>query len=107
MELSITNKKENKALGRTEITAAISFDKAMPSRHEVRDALCAAAGVQPDQLVIISVKGSFGTRAATVIAHTYPGKEGVRMEHKYLLIRDGLAQKEEKKKAEKKAPAKK
>lgn len=107
MELAITDKKENKSLGRTEVTASISFDKAMPSRKEIRDALCAATGSPADQLVIISAKGSFGTRSATVVAHTYAGKEGVKLEKKYLLIRDGLAQKEEKKKAEKKAPAKK
>ena len=107
MELSITNKKENKALGRTEITAAISFDKAMPSRKEIREALCAATGAPAEQLVIISANGSFGTQKGTVLAHSYSSKDGMKLEKKYLLIRDGLAQKDAKKAPEKKAPAKK
>ena len=107
MELAITDKKENKSLARTELTAGISFDKAVPSRKEIREALCAATGVAPEQLVIISVNGNFGTQKATVLAHTYSSKEAAAIEGKHLLIRDGLAKKEEKKKKEKKAPAKK
>ena len=106
MELSITNKKENKALGRTEVTAAISFDKAMPSRKDIREALCAATGAPAEQLVIISARGSFGTQKGVVLAHVYSTKEGMKLEKKYLLVRDGLAQKTEKA-AKKKAPAKK
>ena len=107
MELAITDKKENKSLARTEITASISFDKAMPSRKEIREALCAATGVAPEQLVIISATGNFGTQKATVLAHTYASKEAAAIEGKHLLVRDGLAQKAEKKKKEKKAQAKK
>jgi ribosomal protein S24E len=107
MELSITDKKENKSLARTEITAGISFDKAVPSRKEIREALCAAAGIAPELLTIVSVRGSFGTQKAIVTAHAYASKEAASVERKYLLIRDGLAQKEEKKKEGKKAPAKK
>lgn len=106
MELAITDKKENKSLARTELTCSISFDKASPSRKDIRDAICAATGVPPEQLVVISILGSFGTQKATVTAHSYASKEAAGVERKYLLIRDGLAQKDEKKKAAK-APAKK
>ena len=75
------------------------------SGKEIREALCAATGTPADQLVVISAIGSFGTQKGTVIAHTYATKDGMKLEKKYLLIRDGLAQKGEKKAAEKKAPA--
>ena len=107
MEIAINDKKENKSLGRTEITAGISFDKAMPSRKEIRTALCSAAGVAPELLVIVSMRGSFGTKKAVVTAHAYASKEAASVERNYLLVRDGLAQKEAKKKEAKKAPAKK
>lgn len=106
MELAITDKKENKSLSRTEITASISFDKAMPSRKEIREALCAAAGVAPEQMVIIAATGSFGTQKATVTAHAYSSKEAALVERSYLLVRDGLAEKK-KKEAKQKAPPKK
>ena len=107
MEISIRDKKENKLLGRTELTANVSFDKSTPSRKEIREALCASLGVPAEQLVIISVHGSFGTQKAVVSAHTYEAKDGAKLEGRHLLIRDGLAQKEEKKEKAKKAPAKK
>ena len=106
MELAITDKKENKLLGRTEIAASVSYDKAMPSRKELREAICAATGADPSLLVIVSVLGSFGTQKAVVQARIYRSKEALAVERKHLLVRDGLA---EKKKEAKKAaaPAKK
>ena len=58
-------------------------------------------------LVIAVVDSQFGMQKAIVTAHAYANKEALAVEKKHLLIRDGLAQKEEKKKAAKAAPAKK
>jgi len=106
MELAITDKKENKTLGRTDITCTISFDKAMPSRKEIREAICAANGAAPDLLVIVSVNGSFGTQKATVLARVYSSKQALAVESRHLLVRDHLAEKKAKK-VKAKAPAKK
>lgn len=107
MELVIKDKSENPALQRTEITGEVSYDKAVPSRKEIREALCAAAGADPACTVIISVKSSFGSRHAVVLAHAYRSKEGLSAEHRYLLVRDGLAEKKKKEAKQKAAPAKK
>jgi len=107
MELSITDKKENKSLGRTELACAISFDKAVPSRKEIREAICAAMGADPALLVVVSVDGRFGTCKGMAKAHLYKSKEGLAVERKYLLVRDGLAQKEAKAAQAKAPPAKK
>jgi ribosomal protein S24E len=106
MELTIKGKTENKALGRQSIECDLSFDKAMPSRKEIREAICAAIGADPALLVIVSAKGSFGTNTAKVIAHAYKDKAALSVERSYLLVRDGLAEKK-KKAAKAKAPAKK
>jgi len=106
MELAITDKKENKTLGRTDIACSISFDKAMPSRKEIREAICAASGAAPDLLVIVSVDGGFGTQKALVSARVYSSKETLSVESRHLLIRDHLAEKKAKA-AKAKAPAKK
>jgi ribosomal protein S24E len=106
MDLKITNKTENKALGRTEMACELSFEKAMPSRKQIREAICAATGVAPELLIVVSAKGQFGTNGAKVLAHAYKDANAMNAERKYLLVRDGLAEKE-KKQAAAKAPAKK
>ena len=106
MEFAVKDKKENKALGRQELSCEVKFEKATPSRKQLREALCAATGVAPELLVIVSARGSFGTNNATVIAHAYKNKEAMAVEGRHLLVRDGLAEKK-KKAAKAKAPAKK
>lgn len=96
MQVTVTGKKENKALGRTEITCAMAFEKAMPSRKELREAICAATGGKPELLVIVSSKGSFGTKSGVVLAHAYSSKESLAVEKKHLLVRDGLMEKPKK-----------
>lgn len=107
MELAIREKKENASLGRQEIACEVSFEKAMPSRKQLREALAASLGAAPELLVIVSAKGSFGTSRAAVAARLYNSKEAMAVERKYLLVRDGLAEKEKKAAAAKAAPAKK
>ncbi|MCX8197647.1 MAG: hypothetical protein N3F07_00410 [Candidatus Micrarchaeota archaeon] len=105
MELSLIGKKENKALGRHEILCEVSFEKSMPSRKQLREAICAAAGVSPELLVVVSAKSQFGSKRGKVVAHAYKDKKSMEVERKHLLVRDGLMEKE--KKSGKKAPAQK
>jgi ribosomal protein S24E len=107
MELAIVDKKENKALGRTDLSCAVSFEKAMPSRKELREAIVAAIGGDPSLLVIVSAKSGFGTQKAIVTAHAYGSKEAMAVERRYLLVRDGLAEKKKKEAKKAAAPAKK
>jgi len=106
MELAVKNKKENRALQRDELLCEVGFEKAMPSRKQLREAICAATGAPAELLVIVSAKGAFGTNKAIVIAHSYKDKKAMGIERKHLLVRDGLAEKA-KKAAKKSAPAKK
>ena len=106
MELAVKNKEENKSLGRTTLNCEVTYEKAMPPRKEIREAISAALGIDQSLLVLVSAKGSFGTNKAVVIAHSYKDKAAMGVAHKHLLIRDGLAEKV-KKVAAKKAPAKK
>jgi len=106
MELAVKEKKENKALKRTVLRCEVSFEKAVPSRKEIRDAIISATGADASLLAIVSVKGNFGTRSAEVIAHLYADKKAFLLEKKHFLIRDGLATKAPKK-AKAAAPKKK
>ncbi|MFA6908208.1 MAG: hypothetical protein WC263_05270 [Candidatus Micrarchaeia archaeon] len=105
MQVNVKDKKENRSLSRQEITCEISFDKAKPSRKELREAICTATGISPELLVIVSSTGGFGQRSGIVLAHAYSSKEALAVEKKHLLVRDGMMEK--KKKADKKSAAKK
>jgi ribosomal protein S24E len=98
MQLVIRDKKENKALKRTEILCEVGFEKTVPSRKEIREAICASTGFSPELLVIVSITGVFGSKKAKVIAHYYQDKNALAVERKYLLIRDGLLEKKKKEK---------
>lgn len=106
MEMDVRDKKENKLLGRQEISFSVKYEKAMPSRKEMREALSTAMGANAELLVIKHASGTFGAKEAKGIAYLYSDKEAAQKEVKHLRVRDGLAAKEEKKK-DKKAPAKK
>ena len=93
MEFTITEKKENKALGRQELECSFSYEGAMPSRKEIRSAACAATGASPELVVVVSVKGSFGSRKADVKLRIYSNKDSMKAEREYLLARDGLVEK--------------
>ena len=107
MELAVTEKKENNSLQRTELSCTVSYEKAMPSRKELREAICAATGADPTLLVIVSARGGFGTQTGSVLARAYRSKEALTVERKYLLVRDGLAEKKKKEGKKAAAPAKK
>ena len=93
MELTVKQKIENKPLGRQQLVCELMYDKAMPSRKEIREAICAATGVDASLLVIVSAKGGFGSNKATVLAHAYKDKQAFTLEQKHLLVRDGLMEK--------------
>ncbi|MCX8194691.1 MAG: hypothetical protein N3G22_01105 [Candidatus Micrarchaeota archaeon] len=103
MEVIVKERRENPALSRTELACEVSFEKSVPSRKQLREAICAATGFPPEAFVIISVKGEFGTHSAFVRAHAYKNKEAMKIERKYLLVRDGLIEKQAKAKEAKAA----
>ena len=96
MQVNVKDKKENKSLSRQEITCEISFEKAKPSRKDLREAICTATGIAPELLVIVSSKGGFGQRGGTVLVHAYANKEALAVEKKHLLVRDGMMEKKKK-----------
>jgi len=105
MQVNIKDKKENRSLGRQEISCEISFEKAKPSRKDLREAICTATGIAPELMVIVSSMGGFGQRSGTVLVHAYASKEALAVEKRHLLVRDGMM--ERKKKAAKTVAKKK
>ncbi|MBU0586798.1 30S ribosomal protein S24e [Candidatus Micrarchaeota archaeon] len=99
MDAKITKKKENLLLGRDEVLVAIEFEKATPTRKEVKDLVCGKIGANPETVVIREVKHKFGIKEVDILLHVYKDKETMAsVEPHYVLVREGMAQKKEKKK---------
>ena len=117
MDFSITEKKDNNAMGRQEISFSMGFDSAVPSRSQARQALSSAISIPAERIVIVKIEGKYGLHEASGIAHVYANAEDAKKEKEYLLKRDGLvsekkegeapAEKKEEKPAEKKEEPKK
>lgn len=103
MNVEITEKRENKLLGRTEIEALVTYENVTPKRKEMKELVCTTLGFNPENAVLRKVETQFGVKKAKVLVHAYPSKDKMmKTEPLYILVREGLA---EKKKKEKKAKA--
>ncbi|MGE0793413.1 MAG: hypothetical protein AB7V77_04525 [Candidatus Woesearchaeota archaeon] len=71
MKLTIKEKKENKALSRTEVLAEVVFEKATPNRLEIQDLIAKEAKSDKKLTIIKTIKTSFGKSSALVTAFIY------------------------------------
>ena len=71
MQLTVTNKKEEPLLSRTQITATLEFDKATPSYQEVTSLIATQLKTDEKLVAIRHVYNSFGSKKAEVIAYVY------------------------------------
>jgi small subunit ribosomal protein S24e len=110
MNVNVISKTDNAVLERKEIQAEVSFDGPTPSREDIRKAICAKVGSNPDLTVLREVNNSFGKQSVNVVAHAYSDKEKMtRTEPEYVVKRDKVVEKpkpEEKPKEEPKAEEK-
>ncbi len=91
MSVNIKSKSDNKLLERKEIEAEVTFGGPTPTRAELRKAISAKAGANPDLMVLREVRNTFGRQAVTVIAHAYSSKETLmRTEPEHIRRREGI-----------------
>lgn len=97
MELEIESREENKTLGREEIVLRAEHEgEKRPSRREVRELINAKYGFK--NYVVISIRGRYGQAKSRIRVHLYKTLEQMKkLEHKYVLKRNGLGNGEEKK----------
>lgn len=98
MEFEIREKKENKLLDRTEVSAVVSFEGATPPVADMRDMAVQKMGCNPDLMVIRKVEPGFGKTEAALTLHIYKAPERMReIEEEYVLKRNKIGENEEKK----------
>ncbi|MFP3950240.1 MAG: 30S ribosomal protein S24e [Candidatus Micrarchaeia archaeon] len=98
MDFEIREKKENKLLDRTEVDAVVSFEGATPPVADMRDMIVQKMGCNPDLMVIRKVEPGFGKTEVALRAHIYKTPERMKeIEEEYVLKRNKIGEKEEKK----------
>lgn len=75
MECMIKSKKENKVIGRTEVSAEIAYTGATPSNDVVKKELAQAMKSDESLVVIKHIHGIFGEQKAKVDALAYHDKK--------------------------------
>ena len=99
MELEIQEKRENPLLNRTEVHFIVHHPNSpTPKRENVREELSKSMKVPKDRVVIDHMNSSFGVHDSKGYAKIYPSKEeAMKVERDYLLKRNKLEAKPEKK----------
>lgn len=99
MELEIQETKENTLLNRTEVHFVLHHPNSpTPKRDNVREELSKALKVPKDRVIVDNMAPSFGVHDTKGYAKIYPSKEiALKIEREYLLKRNKLVEKQEKK----------
>jgi ribosomal protein S24E len=83
MELKINADKENKVLGRREISASATYADKTPTRDEIKQELCKKLGLDPDLVEVREIRQQYGLRVSDVSAYSYQSKESMAKLVKY------------------------
>jgi len=75
MEFKDIVQKDNKLLGRKEVTAVMNFDKATPKYDDVKAGLASKFKVEAANIAVQHVYTKFGQTSATVHARIYDSAE--------------------------------
>lgn len=95
--ISVVKQSDNKLIGHREYVFRIDYDDGTPSREEIRGLIASKLGIDGNKLIIVRVDSAFGANTSLVTARIYSSEEVLkRFEPKFLLIRDGLMPRPEK-----------
>ena len=78
MQLKIVNKKEDPLLSRTKVESEIIFEKATPSREEIKNELVKVLGKDEKLIVIKGIYTSYGLRKAKNLSYVYENEESLK-----------------------------
>ena len=102
MELKIINKKEEPLLSRTMVEADITFEKATPTKGEVKSKLAQILGKDEKLIVIKGMHNTYGLKKAKSISYLYEDEKLKERIEARIKKKDKGEPKEEEKAAEKK-----
>jgi len=95
MDVAITSDTRNELLSRREIRFTLRYDGATPSRPQIIGKLCALLNVKEQQVVLDSLRGSFGKTELTGEVRIYDTEEGRKKTERAHFMTRGLPKKQE------------
>jgi small subunit ribosomal protein S24e len=90
MDFEITSDKRNELLSRREVRFTLRFDGATPSRMQIIGKVCAILNVKEQQVVLDSLKSSFGKMELAGVARIYDSEEGRKKTERAHLMARGM-----------------
>ena len=75
MKIEITEKKENKLLGRSEVSGQLNFSGATPANEVVKESLAVELKVDKELVIIKHIYSKFSYQEAKFLAFVYVNKE--------------------------------
>jgi len=78
MEITIINKKEYPLLSRVKVESEIKFDKATPSRDEIKSKLGKELGKEKKLIVVKGIYMEYGLKKAKNMAYIYENEEALK-----------------------------
>jgi small subunit ribosomal protein S24e len=89
MQISVIEEKENPLLNRRELQIKIEHPAGTPARIEVKNRVAAELKVEPQQVIVRSMKTSFGKRETVAAVKIYQSAESAQqIEADYVLKRN-------------------
>ncbi|MEN2998996.1 MAG: 30S ribosomal protein S24e [Acidilobaceae archaeon] len=91
MKGEVLEERQNKVIGRREITLAVSHSLAStPSRVELRQRLAQRYGVDVSRLYVRSVFTEYGANVSTVVVHIYDSADRAKLfEPEHVIRKNG------------------
>ena len=88
---------DNKLFDRKEIQFIIDNGEAQtPRKLDVKAELCKKLSLNPDTMIIVSIKQEFGSRSLNGSAHFYNSKESItKFEAAHILSRKNMSEKKQ------------
>jgi small subunit ribosomal protein S24e len=90
MDFEITSDKRNELLSRREVRFTLRYDGATPSRMQIIGKVCALLNVKEQQVVLDSLKSSFGRMELTGEARIYENEESRKKTERAHLMARGM-----------------
>jgi len=78
MELKIINKNKEPLLARTKVEAEVIFEKATPSREEIKNKLATDLGKDKKLIVVKAIYTIRGLKKATNFSYVYENEEALK-----------------------------
>lgn len=95
MNIKIISEFDNKLFDRKEIQFTIDNGEAQtPRKLDVKTELCKKLSLNPDTMILVSIKQEFGSRSLMGYAHFYNSKESIaKFEAAHILSRKNMSEK--------------